>query len=123
MSELLFGLSVMAIGLLIVFAGLVLLIYCIRLITFFSNRGESKNAVAAPETAAEETTEPEYALSADTDEGTDEGVTPETIAAITAAIAALWQEDTGFIVRRVRRVRNAAAWNLAGRDDQVYGRM
>lgn len=118
MDKLLFGLSVMAIGLVIVFAGLVLLIGCIKLITYFSQPRGKKNASVSvePEAIAEE--EPETVMDI-----ADEGVTPETVAAITAAIAAIWQGDTGFVVRRVRRVHNAAAWNLAGREDQVYSRM
>lgn len=50
-------------------------------------------------------------------------VSPEVLAAITAAIAAVWQEDTGFVVRHVKRVNNAPAWNRAGRDDQTYSRV
>ena len=50
-------------------------------------------------------------------------VTPEVLAAITAAIATVWQGDTGFVVRHVRRVNNAPAWNRAGREDQTYSRM
>ncbi len=117
MNELVFGLSVMLIGLLVVFAGLVLLIGCIKLISLASNGRKGK----------EKTPEPEAAAAEETDEApapdVEPGVTPETVAAITAAIAALWQGDTGFVVRRVRRVRNAAAWNLAGREEQVYSRM
>lgn len=117
MDKLLFGLSVALIGMLVVFAGLVLLIGCIKLITLASNGRKGKEKTpAAPETDAVAGEE-----SPVLDAGP--GVTPEIIAAITAAIAAVWQEDTGFVVRRVRRVRNAAAWNLAGREEQVYSRM
>ena len=45
------------------------------------------------------------------------------IAAITAAVSAVWQEDMGFVVRRVRRIHTAPAWNRAGRDDQIYSRL
>ena len=44
------------------------------------------------------------------------------IAVITAAIAAMWESDSGFIVRHVRRVHNSPAWLKAGREDQAYGR-
>ena len=117
MNELLFGLSVAAIGLLVVFSGLVILIGCIKLISFFGKGGkaEKKAAEAAPVQAAAPEAAPAPAV--------PEGITPETIAAITAAISAVWQGDTGFVVRRVRRVHNAAAWNLAGREEQVYSRM
>ncbi len=124
MNELLFGLSVMVIGLLVVFAGLILLIYCIKLITLLSN-GIGRKQQASLDAVAD------AYVDADTYEADvaapvmelEPGITPETIAAITAAITAFWQEDSGFIVRRVRRVRNAAAWNLAGREEQVYSRL
>ena len=53
---------------------------------------------------------------------TFEEVPPETVAAIVAAIAAIWDGETGFTVRRVRRISNAPAWNRAGRDEQIYSR-
>lgn len=116
MNELTFGLSVALIGMLVVFAGLVLLIGCIKLITLLSNRQTAKQQ-NAPGEAVEAEDESEADLTV------EEGVTPEIVAALTAAIAAVWQGDTGFTVRRVRRVHNAPAWNRAGREDQVYSRM
>ena len=121
MNELLFGLSVALIGILVVFCGLVLLIGCIKLITLFSVTRKPRRA-AAPASAPPAVDAVSPALSAPA-APVAEGIAPETVAAITAAIAAVWQGDTGFVVRRVRRVHNAAAWNLAGREDQVYGRM
>jgi len=115
MNELLFGLSVAAIGLLVVFSGLVLLIGCIKLISLAGKDRKVKKA--APVEAVEET--PVFSA----DSAADEGISPDVIAAITAAVAAVWQGDTGFVVRRVRRVQNAAAWNRAGREDQVYSRL
>ena len=50
-------------------------------------------------------------------------VPPEVMAAITAAIASVWDKETGFVVRHVRRVHNAPAWNSAGREDQTYSRL
>ena len=51
-----------------------------------------------------------------------DGVSPEVIAAITAAIAAVWESPNGFVVRHVKRVSNAPAWKRAGRDEQTYSR-
>jgi len=119
MNELLFGLSVAAVGILVVFAGLVLLIYCIKLITYISNSLEKKNAEPAPNA----TPAPAPRISVPAPAQAALGIAPETIAAITAAIAAVWEGESGFIVRRVRRIHNAAAWNVAGREDQVYSRM
>ncbi len=120
MNELLFGLSVMVIGLLIVFSGLVLLIGCIHLITLLSNGSERKKKASLQQPAEK------AAVSAPVPAAIPApaaGIAPETIAAITAAIAAVWEGENGFIVRRVRRIHNAAAWNVAGREDQVYSRM
>ena len=120
MDKLIFGLTVALIGMLVVFAGLVLLIYCIKLITLVSTERKAKPAaegaasVGAPIMAAP-VAKPLPAA--------PQGVSPEIIAAITAAIAAVWQGDTGFVVRHVRRVHNAPAWNRAGREDQIYSRM
>ena len=50
------------------------------------------------------------------------------IAVIAAAVAAAMEQageenTTGFVVRSIRRINNAPAWNRAGREEQVYSRM
>ncbi|MBQ7885628.1 MAG: hypothetical protein IJ313_01900 [Clostridia bacterium] len=55
----------------------------------------------------------------------------QVVAVITAAIAAIMEEEQkdvpaakkGFVVRSIRRVSNAPAWNRAGREEQIYSRM
>ena len=52
----------------------------------------------------------------------------ELIAVIAAAVAAAMEQageenTTGFVVRSIRRINNAPAWNRAGREEQVYSRM
>lgn len=111
MEQLTFGLSVAVVGLLVVFAGLTLLIFCLKAFEFlFKDR---KKALPAAKAEA-----PTAALPAQ-----PQAITPDVIAAITAAVSAVWREDTGFIVRRVRRIHSAPAWNRAGRDDQIYSRL
>ena len=71
-------------------------------------------APAAPAPAAEEPVE-------ETDDD-------ELIAVIAAAVAAAMEQageenTTGFVVRSIRRINNAPAWNRAGREEQVYSRM
>lgn len=108
------GLSVAAIGMLVVFTGLVILIFCIKAITKLAGAGskkpekkkESVAPVAAPAVPA----------------AAPEGISADVIAAITAAIAAVWQGPSGFVVRHVKRVSNAPAWNRAGREEQTYSR-
>ena len=102
---------------LVVFVGLMILIGCIYVMTLFTGRTKTKKVAAKPEITE---IEPIRAVQA---EPAEEENNQQVIAAITAAIAAVWQSDTGFVVRHVRRVHNAPAWNRAGREDQVYSRM
>ena len=45
-------------------------------------------------------------------------------AAVAAAMEQAGEENTtGFVVRSIRRINNAPAWNRAGREEQVYSRM
>ncbi|HNW86767.1 MAG TPA: OadG family protein [Candidatus Limiplasma sp.] len=123
MDKLLFGLTVALIGMLVVFAGLILLIGCINLITYFSGkpkRGEKAETTEAP-TALEPAVEEAPAVFADTDEISS--IPTETLIAITTALMAMMQTSQGLVVRHVRRINNAPAWNRAGREDQIYSRM
>ena len=75
---------------------------------------EEVEAGAAPAPVAEEAVE-------ETDDD-------ELIAVIAAAVAAAMEQageenTTGFVVRSIRRINNAPAWNRAGREEQVYSRM
>ena len=46
------------------------------------------------------------------------------VAVITAAVYAMLDEEkkdgSGFVVRHIRRVNHAPAWQRAGRDEQIY---
>ena len=53
---------------------------------------------------------------------------PETentalIAAITAAISMMLEAQTGFTVKRVKRISNAPTWQKTGREEQIYSRL
>ena len=116
-----YGLSVAVVGIMTVFVALVILIGLIKAMELVIGGVTKKKAAPAPAPAApapapvvEETAEEE-----------DEG---ELIAVIAAAVAAAMEasgeeEPTGFVVRSIRRVNNAPAWNRAGREEQVYSRM
>lgn len=99
----------------VVFAGLVLLIGFITILGVAAK--ERKKPAPKAEQKAESVAAPpvQTAVAAD-------GVSPEVIAAITAAIAAVWESPNGFVVRHVKRVSNAPAWKRAGRDEQTYSR-
>ena len=117
MDRLMLGLSTTGVGMLVVFFGLVILIACIYLMTSITGRKRAaqkemtlqKAPIPAPVPAAPAAEEAEDDL--------------QVIAAITAAIAAVWQDEgkeTGFVVRRIRRVQNSTARARAARDEQMY---
>lgn len=114
-----YGLSVALVGIGTVFVGLIILIALIKLmeIVMASATGKKKAAAPAPAAPASVAEEPV--------EETDDD---ELIAVIAAAVAAAMEQSgeentTGFVVRSIRRINNAPAWNRAGREEQVYSRM
>ena len=99
----------------VVFAGLVLLIGFITILGVAAK--ERKKPASKTEQKAEAVAAPPVQTTV-----AEDGVSPEVIAAITAAIAAVWESPNGFVVRHVKRVSNAPAWKRAGRDEQTYSR-
>lgn len=116
MDKLLFGLSTTAIGMLVVFFGLVVLIACISCMHALTGKKENKPAPAAAAAPAPAPAEAEAPLEDDF----------AVIAAITAALTAVWQGEnaqTGFVVRRVRRIQTSTARARAARDEQIFSRL
>ncbi len=117
MDKLLLGLSTTGVGMLVVFSGLVILIACISVLTRITGRKKKAPALnAAP--VAERLPEPP-AQEAEEDD-------LSVIAVLTAAIAAIWQDEgngSGFVVRRVRRAQSSTARARAARDEQIYSRL
>ena len=120
MDTLIFGLLVTAIGIGIVFFGLVVLIGLIKLISAATaNLGQKKNKKAAPVPAPQPVPAPVSEPVAEEAPAQDDGA---LIAVITAAIAAMLDDGSAFVVRKVRRVSNVPAWSKAGREEQIYSR-
>ena len=115
----------MGVGMLVVFFGLVILIACITIMTSITGRKKAPKAAPAPTptpTPAPNTA-PAPAAQAEPEPETDDG---EIIAAITAAIAAVWQaegKESGFVVRRVRRTQSASARARAAREEQIFSHL
>ena len=119
MSNIQIGLSTAAIGIVVVFVGLIILIGMIYVMTIFTRRTGNKPS-KAPE--APKAVLPPAAAPAAEEEGEEEDDSA-VIAAITAAIACVWKdEETGFVVRRVRRIQNSPAWQRSGREEQILNR-
>ena len=108
----------MGVGMLVVFCGLVILIACISVMTSITGR-KKKAAQSAPVKAPA----PALAHVPVQEEPELEGDDGEIIAAITAAIAMIWQAEgngSGFVVRRVRRAQGASARARAAREEQIF---
>ena len=111
-----YGLSVALVGIATVFVGLIILIGLIKLMEMIMTGGRGRERrpkapapAAAPAPVAEEAVE-------ETDDD-------ELIAVIAAAVAAAMEQageenTTGFVVRSIRRINNAPAWNRAGREER-----
>ena len=126
-GKIVYGLQVAAIGLVVVFLGLTILIAFITLMAqVFKAIDASKNekakalaAAQAAEAAAAAKAAAAQAPKAVEPEPVVEDVTDDSalIAVIAAAIAAFTDSDKQLVVRKVRRV---SGWNRAGRAEQVY---
>ena len=115
-----YGLSVALVGIGTVFVGLIILIALIKLMEIVMASATGKKKAAAPAPAAPAPVAAEEAVKETDDD--------ELIAVIAAAVAAAMEQSgeentTGFVVRSIRRINNAPAWNRAGREEQVYSRM
>ncbi len=113
-----FGLSVAAVGILVVLFRARAFNPVPETVRSFCLRNAGKRPLPAP--VESKTPAPQEAPAP---VAADPGVSADVIAAITAAVSAVWQEESGFIVRRVRRIHTAPAWNRAGRDDQIFSRL
>lgn len=112
--EIMNGFTVTEIGLALALVLLFILILQIRKLTN-ALVGANEKKAAAPVAASATAQAP----------AADNG---ELIAVISAAVAAVLDAESGstgskFVVRTIRRVHNAPAWNRAGREEQIYSRM
>lgn len=110
------SLGVAVLGMLTVFAGLVILIVFITLLSKFTAKGDKKKN----NTPSGEVKKAEEVLAAPA-AAPVEGIPADVIAAITAALSVMMGEGK-FVVRHVKRISNAPAWNRAGREEQIYSR-
>ncbi len=100
---------------LVVFVGLLILICCILLLSRVS-REKPRKAVTPPPQPVPAVKPPVMPEPVQEEPEEDNAL----IAAITAAIAAVWdRENTSFQVTRIRRIQNAPAWQRSGREDQL----
>lgn len=125
MDILFYGLSVTLVGMGTVFVGLIILIGLIKAMEKILAGAESGDLLGSFRPQPKATP-----IVIDTTAMGNE----EVVAAITAAVATVLEQEaeakgekkgaqTQFVVRSIRRISNAPAWNRAGREEQVYSRM
>ena len=113
MDKLMLGLSTAVIGMLVVFFGLLILIGCIYVMTAITSRSKKAIAPTQEKAPAPEAKQPAEEIAAEDD---------QLIAVISAAV---WQgeSNSGFVVRRIKRVQNSTARARAARDEQIFSRL
>lgn len=122
LAKLQYGLSVALVGIGTVFVGLVILIVLIKVMEMVIHgaTGGKKAPAAAPAPVPA----PAPAVVEEEPEQDDDELIAVIAAAVAMAMEAAGEENTtGFVVRSIRRINNAPAWNRAGREEQVYSRM
>jgi len=117
------SLGVAALGMITVFSGLVILIAFITLLTKFTAKGEGKkkNESKPVEVKSDEVSGDVLAAITAALSMNNDTASPEVVAAIAAALNMVLGEGK-FVVRHVKRISNAPAWNRAGREEQIYSR-
>lgn len=119
MDLVVFGLSVSVIGAIIVLAGLAMIIGGILLL-----RNASREKKEAPSIPPRQADDLPVVLTAAVAAAMEQAEQERLIAVLTAAVSAVWEDqESGFVVRRVRRVSSSPAWQRAGREEQIYSRM
>ncbi|MCR4442534.1 MAG: OadG family protein [Peptococcaceae bacterium] len=109
MEKMVFGLTVTAIGMGVVFIELIFLVYVINVISWTSKRMDGKKNAAQVKTVKAESQAEVSAAALDTEKD------DEIAAVISAAIAYMTQGST--VIKVIRRLpgANAPAWSGAGR--------
>ena len=117
------SLGVAVLGMMTVFAGLIILIVFITLLTKFTAKGEGKKKNESKPVQVKGDEVPGEVLAAITAAlaANNETVPADVVAAIAAALNVIMGEGK-FVVRHVKRIHNAPAWNRAGREEQIYSR-
>ena len=125
MDKLLYSLGVAVLGMVTVFAGLVILIVFIMLLSKFTVKGEGKKktdskSVEVKKNSDEISGDVLAAITAAVSMY-DQTIPSDVVAAIVGALHVVMGEGK-FVVRHIKRINNAPAWNRAGREEQIYSR-
>lgn len=122
MDKFIESLGVAALGMITVFAGLVILIVFISILSKVTASG-AKKKITKTQSVDVSKDVPDDVMAAITAAlaAYDDTPAPEVVAAIAAALNMVMGEGK-FVVKHVKRIHNAPAWNRAGREEQIYSR-
>lgn len=115
-----YGLSVALVGMSTVFVGLIILIGLIKLMEMIMTGGKGKKKAEAPLRRC--------SCPCGGRSRRGDGRRRADCRHRRCPLQPRWnrpgeENTTGFVVRSIRRINNAPAWNRAGREEQVYSRM
>lgn len=117
------ALGVTVLGMATVFVGLVILIVFIGILSKVNGAVESKKKNNSGTVNANADEVPDEVMAAITAAlaAYDDTPSPDVVAAIAAALNMVMGEGN-YVVRHVKRIHHAPAWNRAGREEQIYSR-
>lgn len=105
-------LGISVVGIIVVFIGLILLMSFIQALAYASRieKKTDKKEKVADKVKPVVVEKPIV----------EQGLTPEIIAAITAAVSCMLEPETKFVVRRVKRASQLNSWQKLGIEEQMY---
>lgn len=106
MSNIFWGIFTFILGLIIVFAGMLVLVLCVSLVAKAMERGNKNDAA---QTSSEDA-EPEEILpveaAAESEDVTDEKTRVAVIAAVLAYLSASGETQNEFVVKKIKKLKN-----------------
>lgn len=118
------ALGVTVLGIATVFAGLVILIVFISILARVTSKTSKKKTDSGAKSVKSASADvPDDVMAAITAAiaAYDSAPSPDVVAAIAAALNMVMGEGR-YVVKHIKRINNAPAWNRAGREEQVYSR-
>lgn len=124
LNRLIDALGVTVLGMATVFVGLIILIVFIGILAKVTSKPSKKKTESGAKSVKSASADvPDDVMAAITAAiaAYDSAPSPDVVAAIAAALNMVMGEGK-YVVKHIKRISNAPAWNRAGREEQVYSR-
>lgn len=124
LTKLIDALGVTVLGMATVFVGLIILIVFISIlakVTAKASKKKTESGAKSVKSASADVPDDVMAAITAAIAAYDSAPSPDVVAAIAAALNMVMGEGK-YVVKHIKRINNAPAWNRAGREEQVYSR-